>query len=238
MSSTARFPRLSSLHSISVCGNIAGGKSWLLHEMWRATGKNLFLEPHIPRTGDFPCTAMLSFTESAIDALTRELFLKFKDAPAEYAFEFQTALLVARSEQQRALAVLGGAMERCLYEDPIFARVEHANGNFTDSQLATYMAMYDTLVKWVPVPDVVLWLDNTVETLATRVVARGREADVGLGLSLEGRAYLQQLNMEYREHFAKCPRVVRVAWDDAPRDGDEALARVERALADCVACIS
>ena len=97
---------------------------------------------------------------------------------------------------------LGGLKQLDLFErptvsdflfekDPLFARL-----NLSDDELALYQRIYEHLAPQVPVPDLVIYLQAPVDTLASRVRRRGAAFERGIS-----EEYLARLSQAYARFF-------------------------------------
>ena len=81
----------------------------------------------------------------------------------------------------------------------------------TDRDYRTYRDLYEVLTRFLPPPDLVVYLKASVDTLMTRISMRGRDYEKGIQ-----RDYLVRLNdlyEEWTERFSLCP-VLTVPADD------------------------
>ena len=134
-------------------------------------------------------------------------FLKdFYRDRARYAFQTQMHFLFSRYQQQRGLRQLELFSERLVADylfqkDSIFAGL-----NLSERELA----LYERLVGWLELdvmrPDVVVYLQASLDTLLERIARRGRPYEKEMD-----RDYLGQLNEAYNHfffHFVDSPLLV------------------------------
>jgi deoxyadenosine/deoxycytidine kinase len=123
-----------------------------------------------------------------------------------WAFHLQVFFLGHRAEQHRRLALspVSAICDRSIYEDAhIFARALYQMGNMTERDYLAYRRLYDMVVGQLPVPDLLLYLEGSVETLLARIRGRSREIEAGIGAD-----YLELLNGFYADWMADfdlCP---------------------------------
>jgi deoxyadenosine/deoxycytidine kinase len=123
-----------------------------------------------------------------------------------WAFHLQVFFLGHRAEQHRRLALspVSAVCDRSIYEDAhIFARALYQMGNMTERDYLAYRRLYDMVVGQLPVPDLLLYLEGSVETLLARIRGRSREIEAGIGAD-----YLELLNGFYGDWMADfdlCP---------------------------------
>jgi deoxyadenosine/deoxycytidine kinase len=115
------------------------------------------------------------------------------------ALQSQLFYLLNRHRQQVTLrqADLFAQATVCDYlfdKDKIFAYL-----NLDDNELFIYQRLYDLLVKDVPAPDLVIYLQAPTDVLLRRL--RDRPRDDGNERSLPGSDYLRELNEAYQHYF-------------------------------------
>ncbi len=149
------------------------------------------------------------------------------------AFQVQIFFLLSRYQQQLELAqpelfTQLVVADYTMAKDRIFARL-----NLNDAEFALYDRLYKLLVPGLPKPDLVVYLEASVEVCLARIKKRGRpyERTIDAG-------YLRRLKEAYAEyffHYEETPLLV-VNTDDLDfvhRDGDfdalvAQMARVQR----------
>ena len=123
-----------------------------------------------------------------------------------WSFHSQTYFLSNRLKVYKELLDCPNSviLDRSLYEDAeIFARNLFLQGFMSQRDYETYETIYQTLLYFLPTPDLVVYLRASVETLLGRI--RSRNRDYEKNISIE---YLQQLNDSYEtwiQNFTLCP---------------------------------
>jgi deoxyadenosine/deoxycytidine kinase len=85
--------------------------------------------------------------------------------------------------------------DRSVYEDAeIFAKNLHRQGHISDRDYRTYRELYETMTRFLPAPDLVIYLRAGVDTLLDRIRKRGREFEQDIDPK-----YLEQLNRLYED---------------------------------------
>lgn len=169
---------------ITVAGNIGAGKSSLVEKLSQQLNWQPFYEPvtNNPYLADF-----------------------YKDMPT-WGFHSQTYFLTHRLRVYHDLVECPSSviLDRSLYEDAeIFAKNLYLNGNMVKRDYETYSALYQSLLCFLPTPDLVIYLRASVSTLQQRIHHRGREYERSIDP-----AYLHQLNQAYENwisNFSICP---------------------------------
>ena len=159
---------------IAIEGVIGVGKTSLARLLARDTGGRLHLEvvdenPFLPR---------------------------FYAEPRRYAFQTQIFFLLSRFRQQQELHQqdLFGTP---VFSDYIFAKDRiFANVTLDDEELRLYERLAAELEPRVPVPDLVVYLQASVDVLMARIAQRGRAYEVQIS-----RSYIEELNEAYNHFF-------------------------------------
>ena len=121
---------------------------------------------------------------------------KFYEDIPRYAFATQLHFLFQRADQVRLLAQLdlfqrATVADFLLDKDALFARL-----NLTDPEFALYQKIFSFLAPQAAVPDLVIYLQAPVATLAERVARRGISYERGLT-----EHYLARLAAAYTRFF-------------------------------------
>ena len=169
---------------ITVAGNIGVGKSTLVELLCARLGWQPFYEPEArnPYLSDF-----------------------YQDMAA-WGFHSQVFFLANRLQIHRQIILFPGSVvqDRSVYEDAeIFAANLYRQGYLSQRDYATYRALYQGIVEFLPPPDLVIYLRARPETLMERIARRNRDYERGIS-----REYLEALNDLYEhwiESFTLCP---------------------------------
>lgn len=177
---------------VAVAGNIGVGKSTLVEKLARRLEWEPFYEP----VGENPYLADF-----------------YADMQA-WAFQSQVFFLTRRLHAHRQLLdhPTSAIQDRSVYEDAeIFAHNLFLQGHIADRDYQTYRELYEVLSLFLPPPDLVVYLRASIDTLLTRIAARGRDYERHIEP-----AYLAQLNELYEswiDTFTLCP-ILTVPADD------------------------
>lgn len=177
---------------VAVAGNIGVGKSTLVKLLSSRLGWEPFFEPvaENPYLEDF-----------------------YEDMRA-WAFHSQVFFLTRRLLTHRRLLdhPTSAIQDRTVYEDAeIFAYNLFLQGDMAERDYQTYHDLYLVLTKFLPPPDLVVYLQASTETLQQRIASRGRNFERQIDP-----AYLRRLNELYQSWvaaFSLCP-VLTVPADD------------------------
>jgi deoxyadenosine/deoxycytidine kinase len=112
------------------------------------------------------------------------------------AFRTQLFFLLSRFDQQRQIAQRDLFTELILADysfpkDKIFAYL-----TLDDSELMIYNRLYDLLYESVPKPDLVIYLQGSLDTLLKRIKKRGRAYEKSISSQ-----YLQEISEAYSHYF-------------------------------------
>lgn len=160
---------------IAVAGNMGVGKSTLTERLAKTLGATPFLEPTVenPYLADF-----------------------YQDME-RWAFHSQMYFLGRRLKDHATVVASEGVLiqDRSLYENAeIFARHLYERGAISERDWATYQEIYQTAIRLLRPPDVVIYLQASVPALVERIQERGRTFEQTIDES-----YLQGLNRLYEE---------------------------------------
>jgi deoxyguanosine kinase len=121
---------------------------------------------------------------------------KFYESRARYAFQTQMFFLLSRYRQQQQQVpelLARGAMvaDYMFAKDRLFARL-----NLAGDEWAVYEQLHEALAEQVTVPDLVVYLQASTDTLMTRIAQRDRPYERDMD-----RAYIDQLRGAYERYF-------------------------------------
>jgi deoxyadenosine/deoxycytidine kinase len=177
---------------VAVAGNIGVGKSTLVDLLCRRLEWAPFYEPvtENPYLADF-----------------------YADMD-QWSFHSQVFFLAHRLRAHYQLAQHPDSVvqDRSVYEDAeIFAKNLFMQGHIRQRDYQTYRDLYEAMMRFLPPPDLVIYLRASVPTLLSRIASRGRDYERTIAPE-----YLQSLNDLYEdwiESFVLCP-VLAVPADD------------------------
>jgi deoxyguanosine kinase len=147
------------------------------------------------------------------------------------AFQTQLFFLLSRYQQQREIAQIDlfttlVVADYHFPKDKIFACL-----NLDDSELLIYDKLYTLLAESVPKPDLVIYLQGSLETCLKRVKKAARSFEKGLAPD-----YLAQLIEAYNYyfyHYEETPLLVvdtnEIDFVNRPSDFDDLVAQIQRA---------
>lgn len=177
---------------VVIAGNIGVGKSSLVRLLCGRLGWEPFYEP-----------------------VTENPYLAdFYSDMRSWAFHSQVFFLTHRLRAHHELIhhPTSVIQDRSVYEDAeVFARNLYLQNLINERDYQTYRELYEVLTRFLPPPDLIVYLRATPETLLHRIAHRGRGYERNIT-----HAYLQQLNKLYEAwvaSFNQCP-VLTLLSDD------------------------
>jgi len=167
---------LSEIRYIAIEGVIGAGKTSLAQKLCEKLGANLILE---------------QFEENP--------FLeKFYDDRKRFAFQTQMFFLINRYKQQQQLNQQD-LFSKYIVSDYIFEKDRiFAYMNLSGEEIKLYESIFPLLERDIPQPDLVIFLQSSIDRLTTNVKTRGRQIERNLT-----RAYLSELSEAYNNFFFK-----------------------------------
>lgn len=145
--------------------------------------------------------------EPVYEAFTQNPYLTdFYRDMKRWGFHSQVFFLSRRLQQHHDLLQRRSSViqDRSVYEDAeIFARNLYRQGHLSERDWHCYLELYETMATLLRPPDLVVYLQASVDTLRRRISHRGREYEKSIDDD-----YLAQLNGLYDEwatSFVLCP---------------------------------
>ena len=106
---------------------------------------------------------------------------KFYDNPKKWAFSLQIYFLNTRFRSiKAALTDDNNVLDRSIYEDALFTRVNHLQGNISQEEMDIYNGLLANMMEELEgmpkkAPDLLIYLDGSFETILDHIRKRGRE---------------------------------------------------------------
>lgn len=106
---------------------------------------------------------------------------KFYDNPQKWAFSLQIYFLNTRFRSiKAALTGDNNVLDRSIYEDALFTRVNHLQGNISQEEMDIYNDLLANMMEELEgmpkkAPDLLIYLDGSFETILDHIRKRGRE---------------------------------------------------------------
>ncbi|MDQ0157878.1 deoxynucleoside kinase [Robertmurraya andreesenii] len=133
---------------------------------------------------------------------------KFYKDFERWSFHLQIYFLAERFKEQKKMFELGGGFiqDRSIYEDTgIFAKMHYDKGTMSEVDYQTYTSLFDAMVMtpYFPHPDLLIYLEGSLEDILYRIKERGREME-----QETPNEYWQEMHMRYEKwinEFNACP---------------------------------
>lgn len=160
---------------IAVSGNIGAGKTTLTEML----AKHYGWHPQFESVDDNP------YLEDFYSDMNK------------WAFHLQIYFLNSRIEQIGKLRTSEETIiqDRTIYEDAhIFAKSLYKQGYFKERDYQNYHALFDSMIKFVQPPDLLIYLRSDISKLVKNIETRGRDYESQIRID-----YLQGLNQHYED---------------------------------------
>jgi deoxyguanosine kinase len=155
---------------------------------------------------------------------------KFYKDPEHYAFQTQIFFLLSRYRQQQEL-FQADLFQKVTVSDYMFEKDKiFAYLNLQDDELRLYETLVSQLEKNIPAPDLVVYLQSSVERLMSNIRKRGRSIEEPISGE-----YIRNLNEAYNYFFFRykaAPLLIvnatQIDFVDNRKDFEELLAQIVR----------
>lgn len=145
---------------------------------------------------------------------THTLLERFYADQRRWAFTMQIHFLNERFRMIKEIRREGGGvLDRSIFGDRIFAQVLHEDGEMSDEEYTTYTRLLYNMLEHVENPDLLIYLDCTVDTALDRIRSRNRGMEAAIP-----KAYLEHLNghyLDWYDSYTLSPKV-RIDTDESP----------------------
>ena len=99
-----------------------------------------------------------------------------------WAFPMQLNFLVTRFAQYLCASEENDyILDRSVFGDKVYAMLYYKNGYFKDSQLGCYLTLYDSLLRYIKNPKLLIVVKCPFEEIMRRIYDRGREDEIAAG---------------------------------------------------------
>ncbi len=158
---------------IAVCGNIGSGKTTLTAKLAKHYG-----------------------WQALFEAVDENPYLRdFYQDMNRWAFHVQIFFLNTRFKQVHEIRSSSRTtiQDRTIYEDAyIFASNLHRSGFITDRDYESYLDLFNSMIRFVKPPDLLIYLKADIPKLVRQIEKRGRDYEYSIKLE-----YLRNLNEHY-----------------------------------------
>lgn len=160
---------------ITLAGIIGSGKSSLTEILSKELGTKAFYEP----VEDNP---VLPLFYKGNEIAAKKRAEGDKEATNPYAYLLQTFFLNRRFKMiKQAMQEDNNVLDRSIYEDAIFMKMNTDMGNETQVEYDIYQKLLDNMLEELPYaahkksPDLMVMIDVSYDTMIKRIQKRGRE---------------------------------------------------------------
>ncbi len=164
---------------IAVAGNVGAGKSTLT----KLVGEKLGFKTHY----------------ESVD--TNPYLEDFYKDQSKWGFHLQLYFLSQRFKQQHLITNNGfnNIQDRSIYEDvEIFAKNLYDSGVMSEKDYNTYRELFHNMVSHLKSPDLLIYLDGSIESIIDRIDKRGREME-----KLVNHSYWENIHKRYDNFISK-----------------------------------
>jgi len=177
---------------VGIAGIIGAGKSTLARKLGEYLGWAVYYEP----------------------VATNEYLDDFYKDMKRWGFAMQVYLLNERFSIHQQIQWSGkpAIQDRTIQEDTVFAEILCKGGNIHPRDWQTYLSLFNRMTTSLIQPNVILYLDVTVDTAMSRIQNRDRTVEAGIP-----REYMVSLREGYENfitEISKTVPVIRLPWDD------------------------
>ncbi|MGX7419752.1 deoxynucleoside kinase [Carnobacterium gallinarum] len=192
-----------------------------------------------------------TYTKLISDALDSEAFYesvddnrileKFYEDPKRWAFSLQIYFLNTRFRSIKdALQHQNNVLDRSIYEDALFTKINYEEGNMSDAEMDTYLDLLDNMMEELDTmpkksPDLLIYLRGSLDTVLERIKKRGRSFEQ-IENNTDLLNYYKHLHSRYDgwfEEYDKSPTlVIDINQHDLenPDDAEKIIALIKERL--------
>lgn len=152
------------------------------------------------------------------DSLAQRMLDLFYADQTRWSAIIQVMFLNDRFKDLKRIEAEGdhAILDRSIYGDEIFAKTIHERGQMTEDEFYIYRDLLHNMLQHINPPQVLVYIDVTVDTAMERINTRGRSTEG----DLIPRDYMEDLRRNYEiwfETFDLCPKV-RIDLNDSALD--------------------
>eukprot|EP00708_Paratrimastix_pyriformis_P004058 GAFH01002879.1.p1 GENE.GAFH01002879.1~~GAFH01002879.1.p1 ORF type:complete len:241 (-),score=44.72 GAFH01002879.1:244-966(-) len=191
---------------IVIEGNIAAGKTTLAQKLAHALDYDVYIEP----TTENPYLKRYYENPKQYGEIMQMWFLHQR---------YHTYINAVEQYLERGRGVI---LDRSIFSDFVFAKKNHLDGNISAEGFRKYLQLREDMLRVLPIPHVLLFLDVSPETCLHRILnVRQRECEAGIPLD-----YLTGLDQCYQEFLVQMrqygTQVVKLTWSNFGDEGSVA----------------
>lgn len=133
------------------------------------------------------------------DSLAQRMLDKFYSDQARWSAIIQVMFLNERFKSIKDIESMNenAVVDRSIYGDEIFAKTIHDRGQMTDDEFQIYKDLLQNMLEHIKPPEIMIYLDVSVDTALERIKARDRSTEA----DLIPRDYMEDLRSNYETWF-------------------------------------
>lgn len=152
------------------------------------------------------------------ESLTQRMLDRFYEDQSRWSAIIQIMFLNDRFKDLTEIERCGNRaiLDRSIYGDEIFARTIHERGQMTDDEFQVYLGLLKQMMQYIKRPQLLIYLDVTVDTAMARIAKRSRSTEG----DLIARDYMEDLRKHYEtwyEGYNLSPKI-RIDLNDSAFD--------------------
>jgi len=142
------------------------------------------------------------------ESLTQRMLDKFYGDQTRWSAIIQVMFLNHRFKDLKRIEkeLENGILDRSIYGDEIFARTIHQRGQMSEDELIIYRELLSNMLEHIKAPELLIYLDVTVDTAMKRIKKRSRSTEGEL-IPKDYLIDLQNNYNEWYEEFSLCPKI-------------------------------
>ena len=129
----------------------------------------------------------------------------FYKSMKDWSFHLQIFFLNSRFNQIQKISESNNVViqDRSIYEDfEVFTKTLHDSGVLMDREFNNYKRLYNTILKYIEVPDLLIYLRNlNIDKIISNIEKRNRKFEKAID-----KDYLKRLNLYYENWISKHPK--------------------------------
>jgi deoxyadenosine/deoxycytidine kinase len=133
------------------------------------------------------------------DSLAQRMLDRFYASPERWSAIIQIMFLNDRFKDIMAIEAGGNRaiLDRSIYGDELFARTIFDRGQMTADEFAIYQAVLKQMLTFIRVPELLIYIDVSVDTALNRIAQRNRSTEG----EMIPRDYMEDLRAHYEQWF-------------------------------------
>lgn len=169
------------------------------------------------------------------DSLAQRMLDLFYADQTRWSAIIQVMFLNDRFKDLKRIEAEGNyaILDRSIYGDEIFAKTIHERGQMSKDEFTIYRDLLHNMLQHISPPEVLVYIDVTVDTAMERIARRARSTEG----DLIPRDYMEDLRRNYElwfEAFDLCPKVRFDLNDSALDENGQVKESVKREIYDAI----